>query len=192
MGSLIRATAAIGATSLAVVLAPATQALQETRAPVQIAATEAQALRQVDGLVDRMLREGALEIVRVEPDPLAAGRTHERLAQFHRGVRVFGADVTRQMVGGLTTSVFGELHTEIQLNTTPTLLWDEALAQLEADLGRQPMPSAQPDLVVLRHPDTGNYHLAHRVAAWSTDGLMVCFINAHTGALLWEYDSLAG
>ena len=184
MRTLVPATAAIGATFLAVVLAPATPALQETRGPIQIAATEAQALRQVDGLVDRMLREGDLEIVRVEPDPLVTGRTHERLAQFHGGVRVFGADVTRQIAGGLTTSVFGELHTEIQVNTTPTLSWDEALSWLEADLGRQPMASAQPDLVVLRHPDTGVYHLAHRATAWSADGLMVCFIDAHTGALL--------
>ena len=52
MGSLVSVVVAIIATTLAVVLAPVTQALQETHNPIQIAATEALVLRQVDRLID--------------------------------------------------------------------------------------------------------------------------------------------
>ena len=41
-------------------------------------------------------------------DKLVPGRRIERADQYHRGVRVFGADVARQFAGGQIVSIFGD------------------------------------------------------------------------------------
>ena len=44
-----------------------------------------------------MLRSGELRVRQTRDDTLIPGRTHERADQYYRGVRVFGADVARQL-----------------------------------------------------------------------------------------------
>ena len=193
MRALFRSAAFGGITLLGVVLTPATPHLQGGSAPAQLAITDATDLRRVreaDGLLDRMLRDGELRVARVEDDALVAGLTHERLIQYHRGVRVFGADVTRQTRGGVTTSIFGVLVPEVVVDTSPGLSADEALARLDAVADRTVAARFEPELVIVRHPDTGAYHLAHQARAWSSSGLMVAFVDAHSGELLFEYDNL--
>lgn len=184
------APATVGATMLALVLFQAGPTLQEPSGPVQLAATGGFEIRQLDGLVDRMRRNGDLRVVRTENDPLLPSRSHERLAQYHLGVRIFGADISRQTDRGITVSIFGTLHTKISVNATPTLDADEALAAVEEQFDGHMVSEIRPDLMVLRHPTTGVYHLAYRTRGWSSDGLMSCFVDAHTGALLWEYNNL--
>src|SRR4051812_29695232 len=57
--------------------------------------------------IDAMLRSGELRLRATRDDPMVPERAHERADQYYRGVRVFGADVARQLRGGATESVFG-------------------------------------------------------------------------------------
>jgi hypothetical protein len=59
-----------------------------------------QELRAADRQVDSLVRAGRLRVRRVSEDTLLAGREHERFDQFHRGVRVWGGDLTRQLRSG--------------------------------------------------------------------------------------------
>src|SRR5438132_7169857 len=59
--------------------------------------------------VDRMLGDGRLDLAAVDSDTMLDGRTHERLLQRVNGVRVFGAELVRQMDGNAPVSVFGAL-----------------------------------------------------------------------------------
>ena len=182
-----------GVTLVAMLLTPATPRLQGGPATARLAITDAadsNRVREVDGLLNRMLRDGELRVTRVDEDPLVAGLTHERLAQYHRGVRVFGADVTRQIRGGITTSIFGVLAPEITIDTTPAISGDEALALFDAVVDRRVVATIEPELVIVRHPNTGGFHLAHQARAWSSAGLMVGFVDAHSGDVLFEYDNL--
>ena len=92
------------------------ESAQETRGPVRgprgvvIAARSAAELRDWDRRVDRMLRGGELRVRQTREDPLVPGRTHQRADQYHRGVRVFGGDIARQLRGGATESVFGTVY----------------------------------------------------------------------------------
>src|SRR6266542_3477675 len=71
--------------------------------------------------VDSMLRTGGLRVRRRVQDTLLAGRTHERADQFYRGVRVFGADVSRQLRNGATESVFGTIYDGIDIDSSPAI-----------------------------------------------------------------------
>ena len=64
-------------------------------------------LRQWDGTVDQMVRSRELQLRHARPDTLLPGRSHERLAQYHQGLRVFGGEVTRETLAGVTQWVSG-------------------------------------------------------------------------------------
>ena len=66
---------------------------------------------------ERMLRDGDLRIRSRRADTMIKGRRFERADQFHQGVRVFGADVTRQLQGGVLLSVFGTLYPNVTVDT---------------------------------------------------------------------------
>src|SRR6266545_2258366 len=71
--------------------------------------------------VDSMLRSGELRVRRRTGDTLLAGRTHERADQFYRGVRVFGADIARQLRNGATESLFGTMYEGIDIDPSPEI-----------------------------------------------------------------------
>ena len=181
-----------GCITFVVLIAAAQPTLQErggTVEPLTLTATEQSKLREYDPLVDQMLRGNDLRATQVFDDTMVPGRSHERLVQYHQGVRVFGADVTRQTAQGLTTSVFGRLHTGIQLATAPTLSADAARVIIENDLGTSLLPRNQPELMIIRD-NTSTYRLVYRARAFSADGLMVCFVDAHSGSIVWKYNDL--
>ena len=157
--------------------------------PTMLAATNNVAVRQAESLVDRLGRVGDLVVFQVEADPLLPGRTYERLAQHYRGVPVYGADVTRQIDGGLTRSVFGVLYEDIDLETTPAVSVEIAQAVIEG-LARAPMhPGARPELTVLPL-DAGGYALTYTGRVFTGADLRVYFIDAHTGGLVLEFSGL--
>src|SRR5262245_14265317 len=80
--------------------APTPRRIVASEISLTSAASDAQALaalRAADQQVTASVATGDLRTRSREADALMTGRTHERLAQFHRGVPVFGADVTRQI-----------------------------------------------------------------------------------------------
>jgi hypothetical protein len=96
-----------------------------------VAATAFADLRTWDATVDRMKRDDSLRVRRTVDDTALAGRVHERLDQFYRGVRVYGGDIARQTDRGLTISIFGTLYDGIDLDVEPALSIDEIKAVLE-------------------------------------------------------------
>ena len=148
-------------------------------------------LREADSLVDRLGRDRVLRLATSEDDPLVPGRTHERFRQYHDGVPIFGAEVTRQTARGVTVSVFGTLHLGIEVETMPTLSIDDAARTIERLGNAQPGGSTPPRLVVL--PDrerAGVYRLVYQAHVFTGTQLMAYFIDASTGDLVWAYDDL--
>ncbi len=179
----------IGITALLLLLTPMRPALQETDGVRSIAATDASELRPADQLVDGMIRTGELRVTRIENDTLVSGRVHERLAQYHDGVPVFGAGVTRQTDRGLTISVFGHIHGGIRTDATPAVSASETRAIVATHLGADLRSIADPELMVFLD-GSGVHRLVHRARGFSSSAFMVCFVDAHTGAIVWEYNDL--
>ncbi len=148
-------------------------------------------LREADSLVDRLGRDGVLRLAASERDPLVPGRTHDRFRQYHDGVPIFGAEVTRQTDRGVTVSLFGTLQLGVEVETTPALSRDEATRIIERLGNVQPGGSTPPRLVVL--PDrerAGVYRLVYEARAFTGTRLMAWFIDASTGDLVWAYNDL--
>jgi bacillolysin len=163
--------------------------------PRRVAAQSLAELRTWDSTVDRMGRSGELRIRQHRTDPLLASRTHDRLDQYHRGVRVYGGDVARQMQEGVTTSLFGTIYEDITIDPTPTLSAADARAIVMTLSGADLPEAYEPEVIVLPRDvglpaDAPAFVLAYRGRAFGAQGLRLYFIDAHTGALLLSLNDL--
>ena len=170
-------------------LTPGARAQGSRRGPTVLAARSLPELRSHDDRIRGMLRRGELRLRQVRADKLIPGRTIERTDQMHRGVRVFGADVSRQVAGGQTVSVFGTLYDGIDIDTTAKLEEPEARARIEARTGQSLGPTREGELVVLPL-DTGGFALTWRLRIALPDDIREYFVDAATGAVVFEYSDL--
>ena len=121
---------------------------------------------------------------------MLGGREHERLDQYHQGVRVFGGELVRQADGGQTVSVFGALYAGIGLDVEPRSVRRTRRRHRRAGLtgvsaGRT-------------HARAGGPAAATKAATRSPTGrasltaadLAVYFIDARTGAVVLRYSDL--
>jgi Zn-dependent metalloprotease len=155
--------------------------------PTALALTRVNAddLRAWDSQVDVMIRNRDLRIREVQGDPLVPDRQHQRLDQYYRFVRIVGGDLTRQLARDGTISIFGTLHTGIELNTTPALSVDDAETAIGRAASGRPREGSIPELVVL--PLADGYHLSYFGQATTDVDVVNVFVDANTGGLLRQY-----
>jgi thermolysin len=168
---------------------PAVAAAGEPVARVE--AVAGAALRDWSTRVDRLLVAGELGVRLTRDDTQIPGRRHERLAQRHRGVPVFGGELVRQSDDVSTLTVFGSLYEGIDVDVAPQLSAANVEARLAAKGGRPFGLRGGPELVVLPLED-GGYRLAWRVRAFFEEGFDVrqMFFDARTGDVLRDYTDL--
>ena len=148
----------------------------------------AQALRTWDTRTQSMLRTGELRIRQVRDDTLIPGHVVERADQYYRGVRVFGADISRQMDDhGVVLSVFGNLYDGIDIAADPKLTPDEVRTRVADLAGGDQAESNEPELVVLPR-DEGGFRLAWRMRAITPRvDIVQYFLDAASGDVLMQY-----
>lgn len=148
----------------------------------------AQALRDWDARTQAMLRTGELRIRQVRRDTLVPGRAVERADQYYGGVRVHGADISRQLDDqGVLLSVFGNLYDGIDISTDPKLTPDEVRTRVAALAGAEQAESTAPELVVLPGDEAG-FRLAWRMRAVTPQvDIIQYFLDAASGDVLREY-----
>src|SRR5437588_124731 len=99
--------------------------------PVALAATRTSGeLRALDQQIDQLIRSRDLRLREEPRDPLLPTRRHERLDQYHRGVRIIGGDLTRQSAPDGTVSIIGMLHQGLDLDTAARLSPADAVAAI--------------------------------------------------------------
>jgi bacillolysin len=161
-------------------------AQQPGRGRVTIRSTSTAALREWAPRLDGLRRSGELRLRIRREDPLVAGRAHERYDQYHRGVRVFGADVSEQLAGGQVVSAFGDVYEGVDVDTSPAIEADRARAIIEelagVEIGRAP------ELVILPHE--GSYVLTWRVRAATESDVREYFVDARDGTIAFDYSDL--
>jgi bacillolysin len=168
-------------------------AYQEPPRPARLmlASSSGQQLRDTDQRIDSLERAGRLRVRRVQEDTLIPDRDHERLDQYHQGVRVWGADVSRQLrSNGQAVSAFGTLYENIDIDASPDIDAAAARAIVLRRSGGTMAVAQQPELIVL--PQDGGYTLAWRMRAASTEALDVreYFVDAKSGAIVFDYSDV--
>ena len=144
-------------------------------------ATDISELVRLDRLVDSLAATKELTLVSQQPDRQLSGRVHEGFLQHHEGMPVYGGAVSRQLDRGVTISIFGTIHRDIDVDTVPRLSADEALVLIERRAGVGPATVDPPELVVLPHPFFDTYVLAYRA---TMRDLHTYLLDAHTGAVV--------
>jgi bacillolysin len=152
-----------------------------------VAATTGATLRSWDASVDAMLRTGELQARRVDADVQLAGRTHERMNQYFKGVRVRGGDVVRQADGGLTVSIFGTVFPDITLDVIPGLSVEAAAAIVKRESGIDLPASRMPALLIL--PQESGYRLVYTASVATPSGAFEYFIDAADGTMVMTLDA---
>jgi thermolysin len=146
-------------------------------------------VQQWDTSVTRMSREGELRPGQVVDDTMLVGRTHERLDQYYKGIRVFGGSTVRQMDGARAVSVFGRMYEGIALDPSPLLSGDDAKSTVGQHVGATLSDDVIPELIVLPNEPTG-YVLAYRVRVKTSMDRTVFFVDARTGDIVKQYSDL--
>jgi bacillolysin len=159
--------------------------------PVHVAAASPPSVREWSGRVDEMLASGDLRVRLVREDTMIPGRRHERLAEFYRGVPVFGGELIRQADASGTLTVFGKLYEGIDLDVTPRLEPRDVEARLAQRGGRPFGTAGGPELVVLPL-EGGGYRLVYRARALFEEAFDVrqCFFDASSGEMVLDYRDL--
>ncbi len=147
-------------------------------------------LRSWDQRITDMDRSGDMQRIASVDDAIVAGRVQERFVQRHRGVPVFGGDVTRQLNRfGQAESVFGAFYPDIAIDVTPTISADDARARLGRVGNGTPHGRGEVELMVLPSSD-GTYRLTWTARVFSSADAWIrrVFIDAHTGATVLTYN----
>lgn len=180
------ATALAACLSAALLVSPVQAAEPRT---VRVAATAAADLSPWDARIASLLQSGDLRARQVREDTLIPGREHQRLAQFHRGVPVFGGELVRQTDGAATISVFGTLYEGISLDVVPRLSAEDARRVVEKLSGESLGPSRAPQLLVYPR-DEGGYLLAYRARVATESDLVLYFLDAASGEVVVSWSDL--
>lgn len=152
-------TTAATALVWAATILPAPHA-QTREAVTTLQATEATpgALRQMVDDVRRLERDGAMRVATATDDLLLPGHHHERLQQYHLGLKVVGGAIVRQTANGVVTSLLGQIYRATADSATPGLTAAAIRTRLTA-AGVSLL--ADPSLVFLGLDDDGGIALVY-------------------------------
>jgi thermolysin len=141
--------------------------------------------------IDRMVAAGDLVPRLVREDTLLAGRRHERLAQYHRGLPVWGGELVRQSDLAGARTVFGTYYEGIGIEIAPALSPRDVEGGIASRGGQAFGSRGGPELLVLPLAE-GGYRLAYRVRALfpETYAIRQIFVDAKTGETLLEYSDI--
>lgn len=161
----------------------------QTAPALHIQATTIEELRAWDAFVTSHERTGELRLRTMVSDPALFGRSVERFEQYHRGVRIWGADIVRDSERGVPRSIFGEIAPDLTLSIEPSLNAETARSALLRIATIDAALLTEPELVVLPL-DTGNHRLAYAAVVSGGGAVVRAFVDAHTGAELLRYSEI--
>ena len=151
-------------------------------------ATTADDLRTWDQYVTAQERSGTLRVIQVEQDPSLPSRTIERMQQYHQGIPVWGAEVVRDLAGGVPVSIFGDVLAPFTLDTTPVVTADAARQTFLSSVASATL--LRPVNLVVFRLQTGEPRLAYMSVVAGTNEVSRVFIDAGSGAELQRYSLL--
>lgn len=160
----------------------AAQAVSANGTRVGIAATSAAELGQWSAFIDSRLADGSLVRRSTYTDPALADRIVDALVQYHNGVEVYGADVSRVRDGGRTVAVLGTVYTDLAVDTRPGLDAAAAAVAIERLDGS---PLVGETRLVLWPGIDGRLVLAYR---GTTTSAITWFVDATTGDSVMQMD----
>jgi thermolysin len=175
----------IGAAAIAMVLLQRPGDAQQI-ATLQVKATQIAELRAWDRYVAQSTQDGSLRLQNIVRDREVPSQVIERFTQFHRGVRVWGAEIVRSSDRGVAEWVFGTVAPSTTISTDPALTVAMARSRLLDIGGDKASFLGQPTLVVLPL-QSSELRLAYTGALRQGSRVFQLFIDASSGLELLRY-----
>jgi Zn-dependent metalloprotease len=167
---------------MSVLCACAALAQAQDSGEVRVRASSAEQAQQVAGAIETLVRSGELHVRQIQQDTILPGRRHQRLAQSHEGVPIWGAELVRQIDGaGRVVSIFGAYHRSVAVGVSPLQTVEQARATVAAT-GARPVSAAAPTLAIL--PEDGAYRLVWVVAGLTRSDVRQYFVDARVGGVV--------
>ncbi len=140
--------------------------------------------------IQSMVDTGQIRLTRTRDDSLVPGRRHQRFAQVHRGVPVWGGELVVQSGHQGIVSVFGTLYDSIDLDTTATLSAEAAVKAIRAQ-GSEPFGhEGRAELVVLPLSER-HYGLVYKIRARRQGfDVRLLFVDARSGAVVKDLNDV--
>lgn len=131
-----------------------------------------------------------LQRARLEEDPL--GMHHVRFNQTVNGVPVFGGQLIVHLRDGFITAVNGTYFPNLQVDTSPRLNQDEALAIVLKDVGDDAAEFRADRSGLVVYVDNGQPYLSWKinVFSWRNLGNWLYFVNAHNGQIVHKLNQM--
>jgi bacillolysin len=172
-------------------VAASTTAQNPSAAPlrdVTVFATEPAAALEWDARIRSLEGAGTLQRAAVHEDTVAPGWQHERLQQYHRGLRVFGAQLIRHSGPGSIVTVNGRFRDKLDVNTTAGIGPVQAFLAAEASAGAGGRGVGEAERVVYLADD--GPVLAYMLHVRARADLLLYFIDAHSGSVIDSWSDL--
>jgi thermolysin len=164
------------------------RAAAQRRATLAIRASTPEQLRAWDDYVTARERAGLFRVRRTDVDPSMPSRVVERLEQYHGGVRVWGAEVVRDLNRGAPQAFFGEIAADLDVAVTPAIGAAAARQQLLA-LAAGATLLGNVELVVVPLV-SGEHRLTYTGVVSAGLDIFRAFIDAGSGAELLRYSAI--
>ena len=176
----------LGCVVLMMLLAPMLAHGQEQR----IAASGLEQTAGWSSRIQSMVDAGQIRLARAHDDSLVPGRRHQRFAQVHRGVPVWGGELVVQSGHEGIVSVFGTLYDSIDVDTTATLSAEDAVKAIRAQ-GAEPFGrEGRAELVVLPLSER-QYALVYKIRARRKGfDVRLLFVDARSGAVVKDLNDV--
>ena len=131
-----------------------------------------------------------LQLARIEEDPF--GMHHVRFNQTVNGVPVFGGQLIVHLRDGFITAVNGDYFPHLQVDTSPRLTQDEALAVVLGDVGDSAAEFRADRSGLVVYVENGQPYLTWKVNvfSWRNLGNWLYFVDAHTGQIVHKLNQL--
>ncbi len=183
MTPLLAATLALAATALAAAARADTPAAHIPRRELRLAVGDGEPVAIWNSYIDALLRDGRLDLADTAEDTQLAGRRHERLAQRHQGLPVFGGEIVRQLGGSGAVSIFGRLYEDVVVDVSPTIEPSAAAARALALWGDNGGALVHEATLGVLPTDDGRYVLVWRLPVRLPNDVRLAFVNAHSGGV---------
>jgi|Deesub1362B_J571_1020462.scaffolds.fasta_scaffold00001_48 thermolysin len=161
---------------------------QEFGQPGNVLGLQGEAVR---ALIEREIRRGNLRLFRIQDDPIASMQ-HRRYQQYFKELEVFGGVIIKHYKGDELVGINGEYYLINEVDTTPSIPKEKAVAILKADLKRDDLRERSGETKLLIYPvKDGDYRLAYQIILekgmeFSTTGI----VDAQSGEVLCKYSNI--
>ena len=134
------------------------------------------------------VERGNFKLAKVQTEE-QGGYVHNRYDVYHQGIKIWGAQMIDHQKNGKTYYVNGNYYDDIQISVTPQVGLKDAIKTAETALPEGLFqPYGETELAIL--PFQSGYFLAYIIMNAKPDAIIISFVNAATGALIFSYNDV--